>query len=138
MQRHDVEVIVVTLFLGPALSAVVYFLSIAFIQYGLLGIASLDPRLVVSSVPFGYLIAGPPLIVVAIANVLAARLARSDVLRLLLALPVGALCFAVGLSALTKGETAFAPGAIPITGAVVSLICVALVEAFGTPLRRKT
>lgn len=136
MQRRDVEMLLVTLVLGPMLAAILLFVVIGLLRFGLPGLATLDLALIVAAWPFAYLLAGPAVLAIGIANAVIAHLVRSDVLRLLLALPVGALIFAVGLDWL-QAEGADTPGAVPFTGALVSLLCMALVGAFGTPLRER-
>lgn len=143
MQRRDFELLIVAMVAGPPLGACILFILAAFIRLGPLGITQIDFALIFATLPFAYLLAAPPMLAIGVANAVAARFARTDGLQMLLALPIGALSFGFGLAELATTEAAASPAsippvAVPLTGALVSLLCVALVGAFGTPLRYRS
>ena len=135
MQRRDIEMLLVTIVAGPALSPFVLFVVDALLRFGPIGPTQIDFFLVAATLPFAYLLASPWVLAIGVANTVVARFARADSLRLLLALPIGAVAFAIGLQWLGTEEGGTTPEAIPLAGALVSLLCVALVGSFGTPLR---
>jgi hypothetical protein len=135
IQRRDVALMIVTLVLAPPVAGAVFLLSTVIARFGLGGIPAFDAGLFLGTLPFTYLLSLIPTVVVATANALLARLSPSEAKRLLLALPAGAVPFVVGLGWLANDEPARTTDpstlvAVAFAGAVASLTCVAIVDAF--------
>jgi len=139
MQRRDVELIGLGLLVAPPLAAVLFLAATGVARHGLQGLYTLDLGFLVGTFPFSYVIALVPALVAMTGNAFLARLVRGQGLRLLLALPIGAIPFLIDLGFLASDEGGGPIGAemlgLGLAGALASLVCVALVEAFGTPLR---
>lgn len=136
IQRRDIVLMVVTLVLAPPLAGAVFLLSTAIARFGLGGIAAFDAALFLGTLPFTYLLSLIPAVVMAIANALVARLGASEAVRLLLAIPTGAVPFVAGLGWLADDEATRTSdlatlAAVALAGAVASVTCAAIVDAFG-------
>lgn len=138
MRWRDGLLLVVSLLAGPPIAALVILVGFGIAQHGPVSIAFFDPQFYLASIPFSYLIAWLPMLIAAAGNVALSRLV-SEVWRLLLALPAGAAPFVVQLGWLAEDEGGVSkPGellSISLGGALASLVCVALVEAFGPEFR---
>jgi len=140
MQRRDLEIVILSGLFGPPLASFLFLFGSGIGRYGIAAIGELDLELIIATWPFAYLIAGVPTLVGAVANAVVARWAPPQGPRLLLALPLGAAPYLLSLGWLADIDPggridATSLSALGLTGAAVSLLCVALVESFGTPLR---
>jgi hypothetical protein len=142
MQRRDIELLLVSGLVGPPLASFCFLLASTVGRYGLAGLATLDIAFVTGTWPFAYLFAFLPTLIAAAGNALVARWALSQLSRLALSLPIGAIPLLLSLSWLAEDD---ASGQMQIgelvslgfAGAMTSLLCVALVESFGTALREQ-
>jgi len=142
MQRRDVELLVLGGVIGPLLASFGFLLATTLYRQGLAGLAHLDIAFVTGTWPFAYLLAFVPSLIAAAGNAVVARWAPSQLPRLALALPIGAVPFLLSLSWMAEDEVG---GEIRIgelvclgfAGAISSLLCVAVVESFGTPLKKQ-
>lgn len=140
IQRRDVELLIVSAVLWPPLASSWFLLASTVSRQGLAGLGALDISFVTGTWPFAYLLAMVPTLIAVAGNALVARWVPSRGSRLVLALPIGAFPFVLSLSWLAEDE---AMGGMQIggvaslgfAGAMTSLLCVALIESFGTPVR---
>jgi hypothetical protein len=128
--------------IGPPLASFCFVLATTVSRYGLAGLATLDIAFVTGTWPFAYLLAIVPTLVAAAGNALVARWALSQISRLALSLPIGAIPFLLSLGWLAEDDVAgqMQVGelvSLGVAGAMTSLLCVALVESFGTTLREQ-
>jgi hypothetical protein len=133
MWWRDIGLVIVSLVLGPPIAGLVTVAGSAVGQGGLAVLADFNAGLYLATLPFAYFLAWLPMLIVAVCNLVVARLVP-EIWRLVLALPIGAMTFLVLLGGLAEhaegvrnlGETV----SIGLAGAVASLICIAVIEAF--------
>ena len=133
--RRDIELLITSLVLGPLLGAFVFLGTIVMVG-GLPSIGSVLPLLLFGSYVLGALPAG----LNSVATSIASRLVPRALSRIALSPLTGAASAIAVLGwLLLQGD----PGAIPpalvlglmaLSGAIASLVCVALIERFGAPL----
>lgn len=138
MQWRDGLLIVACLLLGPPLVSLVMVASLSVADGGVAALAALNLEFYFGTMLFAYILGWFPAALAGGGNAVASRLVGPG-WRLLVALPVGAVPFLVSLAWLAEGEGgAYDPNTlvgIALGGALASLIVVAMVEAFGPPLR---
>ena len=133
MWWRDVVLVIVSLVFGPPIASLVVVAGSAVGQGGLDVLAQFNPRFYFATLPFAYFLAWLPMLIVAVCNLVVARLVP-EIWRLVLALPIGAITFLALLGWL--GEDAGGVRnldetvSIGLAGAVASLICLAVMEAF--------
>jgi hypothetical protein len=141
--RRDVELVVLTLVLGPPIGGLVFL-------FGAFGIDTLTGRAAppslsstISVMPmvlvFSYILGGIPAALNAAATVVLSRFLRRPWERLIAAPLTGAALSVLGaLWFVFSPAGGVSPGLflslIALTGAVSSLVCVAFIERFGSPL----
>ncbi|MBU1176020.1 MAG: hypothetical protein KKH72_11515 [Alphaproteobacteria bacterium] len=138
MQRRDFELLALGLLVMPPLAAVLFMSATALSRAGPAGLASLDIGFLVGTFPFSYLLSLPPSLAAMAANAMVGRWLGGQAERLLMSLPIGIVPFLVILGWLATddktGQLRLAEyGGLAAAGALASLACVGLVEAFGTP-----
>lgn len=143
MQRYDIELVLVCVLLGPPLAGAIYLVLGQMVESGPRGLTSLDFGLIGGALIFFYLLAGPPMLVGAIASAVLARFLRSNALRLLAALPAGAVPFVILLGWLADAEPPLPRdlgmlAVLALSGGLTLTICLSLVETFGTALRPRS
>jgi hypothetical protein len=143
MQRYDIELVLVCLVLGPPLAGAIYLTLGQLVEQGPSGLTSIDFGLIGGALIFFYLLAGPPMLIAAIASAVLARFLHTNALRLLAALPAGAVPFAILLGWLADAEPPLPRdlgmlAVVALSGAFTLVICVSLVETFGKPLRPRS
>lgn len=138
MQRRDFELLALGFVVMPPLAAVLFLSATTLSRTGPAGLASLDIGFLVGTFPFSYVLALPSSLVAVAANAVAARWIGGQAERLMMSVPIGIIAFLVVLSWLVTDDTTgqlrldeFA--GLAAAGALASLACVGLVEAFGTP-----
>jgi hypothetical protein len=140
MRLSDLARVAAGAILAPPLAALAFLVLSGVLQHGLAALEFMGTVALYALTPYTWLIAGLPGLVVGIVNAIAARLTRAEVVRLLLALPVGAIPFLLLVGWLTQDQETGAYNApdlaaLGLAGAFASLICVALVESFA-PARK--
>lgn len=137
MQWRDGLLVGACLLLGPPVAALVSYVGFGVTRHGVASIQFFDLQFYLATLQFAYIVSWLPMLVAGIANAIVSRFA-SEPWRLAAALPAGAVPVVIQLGWLAEDEVSsrqmndlFVLG---LAGAVASLVCVALVEAFGPKL----
>jgi hypothetical protein len=143
MIQRALALVIVAGVLGPPIAAVSFLVLTGVFRFGVRALAALGPDILgLAFTPYTWLLATVPALASGVVNAVAARFLPTEVLRLLIALPVGAVAFLICLNWLlwdpvTGVAAANDVAAVGLSGALASLVCVALVESFGrTPETR--
>lgn len=134
MQWRDGVLVGACLLLGPPIAALVSYVGFGIARHGVQSLQFFDIQFYLATLLFAYLISWLPMLVAGIVNAIVSRFA-SEPWRLVAAVPVGAIPVVVQLGWLAEDEVNGRQVSdlfvIGLGGALASLVCVALVEAFG-------
>lgn len=135
MRIGDLLLVVVTAVFAPPIAALAFLGLTAVLRHGPQGVAALGAAVQYALTPYTWIIALVPALLAGAANAVAGRLVRTQVLRLLVAIPAGTVPFLglVGWLAQDQETGAFVLAdlvALGMAGGLASLVCVALVESF--------